>query len=148
MPAAEYARRYLFGPLGIGSDVLWQRDPEGNSLGGWGLSVTARQMAKLGYLYLRNGRWGGREIVPASWIAASTTKQILTGNESSSSPYGYFWWLYPQPAPARFAASGLAGQHILVWPSLDLVVAITASGLAQWSLSPLIEKYLLPAVRK
>jgi CubicO group peptidase (beta-lactamase class C family) len=105
-------------------------------------------MAKLGYLYLRKGKWGGTQIVPAAWIAASTSTQILTGADSSSSRYGYFWWLRPQPTPARFAASGLGGQYILVWPGLDLVVVITASGTAQWSLDPLVDTYVLPAVRK
>src|SRR5206468_7021281 len=53
-PAEDFARDRLFGPLGI-TDYVWPRDPMGQSLGGWGLKLTPRDMAKFGYLYLRHG---------------------------------------------------------------------------------------------
>ncbi len=152
MSAEEYARRYLFGPLGI-SDVLWERDPKGNSNGGWGLVLTSEDMAKFGYLYLRKGKWGRKQVVPAGWINASTTREIATDNNGTWglppwSKYGYFWWIYPRTSPAGFAAVGLGGQFILVWPRLDLVVVTTASGTTDWNLGHLLEKFVLPAVRR
>ena len=67
--ALDYAKAQLFGPLGI-TDVFWRRDPQGVSAGGAGLYLQPRDMAKIGYLYLRNGTWDGRQIVPPAWIDA------------------------------------------------------------------------------
>lgn len=63
----DYARERLFGPLGI-DDVLWRVDPQGVSNGGSDLYLQPRDMAKIGYLYLRGGVWEGKQILPASWI--------------------------------------------------------------------------------
>ena len=65
--ALDYAREVLFGPLGI-EDVMWRGDPQGISGGGAGLYMHPRDMAKIGYLYLRGGVWEGKQILPASWI--------------------------------------------------------------------------------
>ncbi len=65
--AFDYAREELFGPLGI-EDVMWRGDPQGISGGGAGLYMHQRDMAKIGYLYLRGGVWEGKQILPASWI--------------------------------------------------------------------------------
>jgi CubicO group peptidase (beta-lactamase class C family) len=156
MSAEAYARRYLFGPLGLGT-VDWQSDPSGISLGGWGLSLNARQMAKLGYLYLHSGRWGGKQIVPTGWVRASTTKRVSTGADPRAggtswgypyaTGYGYLWWRYPRARPSGYMAVGRGGQFILVWPKLDLVVVTTA--LVQdgdWDLRSLLERFVLPAV--
>jgi CubicO group peptidase (beta-lactamase class C family) len=154
MSAEAYARRYLFGPLRLGK-VVWPKDPTGVSLGGWGLELTARQMAKLGYLYLHRGRWNARQVVPAAWVAASTGKQVSTrdtGRGSWGLPpaswYGYLWWTYPRQKPAGFFAVGRGGQFILVWPKLDLIVVTTAVVQdGDWNLGGLLERYVLPAVR-
>jgi CubicO group peptidase (beta-lactamase class C family) len=68
----EYAQLNLFNPLGI-MDFSWQSDPQGITNGSTGLSLRPRDMAKLGYLYLHNGQWKGKQIVPADWVRASTT---------------------------------------------------------------------------
>lgn len=155
MPAEAYARRYLFGPLGIGA-VAWPSDPSGNSLGGWGLNLTARQMAKLGYLYLHGGKWAGKQIVPARWVRLSTTKRAETGFRNGTSwgyplasGYGYLWWRYPRARPDGFMAVGRGGQFILVWPKLDLVVVTTAVVRdSDWDLRSLLERFVLPAVAR
>lgn len=59
--ALAYAQEHLFGPLGL-EEVSWQSDPQGISIGGWGLSLTPHDMAKFGYLYLQRGVWGGTAI--------------------------------------------------------------------------------------
>jgi CubicO group peptidase (beta-lactamase class C family) len=59
MSVLEYAKAKLFGPLGI-NDVSWQHDPQGISNGGYGLYLQPRDMAKVGYLYLRDGSWEGK----------------------------------------------------------------------------------------
>ena len=67
MSAADYAKAKLFGPLGI-TVSNWWRDPQGNSTGGYGLALLPRDMAKIGYLYLRNGQWEDKSLLPPGWI--------------------------------------------------------------------------------
>jgi CubicO group peptidase (beta-lactamase class C family) len=110
-----YAQAKLFGPLGIATDnaleptishwpltpaelaayeqapVAWPRDPQGYHYGGTFLRLPARDLAKLGYLYLNGGRWGGTQVVPAEYAAASTQPQ----SDPTMGPgdYGYHWWV-------------------------------------------------------
>lgn len=66
----EFAREYLFEPLGI-TEVNWPRDKQGIYFGGQDIWLTPRDMAKLGELYLNNGVWEGQQIIPADWITKS-----------------------------------------------------------------------------
>ena len=74
---------------------------EGNSCGGLGLTLTARDMAKIGQLYLDGGKWDGKQIVSAQWIAESTREHSRW--EELNLPYGYLWWIADENA---FAAMG------------------------------------------
>jgi len=94
-----FARENLWKPLGI-TDVAWGADTSGIAVGGSDLRLTPRDMAKLGYLYLRGGVWDGQQIVPAEWVKTSTTKHITSGNAGLD--YGYQWWIWPD----GFAAQG------------------------------------------
>jgi CubicO group peptidase (beta-lactamase class C family) len=135
-----FARRYLFGPLGIRLDPLpdnlrytrwddykipvprcWRQDPRGTEIGGFGLHLTAREMAKFGFLFLNRGRWDGRTVISESWVKASTRDHV-TGIRRYS--YGYQWWVARVDGTPCFLASGLGGQIIAVVPSRDLVVVI------------------------
>ena len=119
----DFAREFLFGPLGI-SDVTWLQDERhGIYYAGHGLYLTARDMAKFGYLYLHNGTWDGKQVVPAEFVAeAVKTHSSL----SASRGYGYqSWWTYPQSGV--YSSNGLNGQRIYVVPDLDLVVVFTSN---------------------
>lgn len=119
MSAAEFAEERLFGPLGI-SDVVWPSNPHGISIG-WGeLRMRPHDMAKIGYLYLNGGEWGGEQIVPASWVAASTRRHISATLQDG---YGYQWWVADDGV---YMALGYAGQFIFVVPEKALVVVITS----------------------
>jgi len=136
----DFARRNLFGPLGIRLDQLppamtyqtwddykvpvphcWRQDTRGTEIGGFGLHLTAREMAKFGFLFLNRGRWEDRTVVPESWVKESTRDQV-TGIRRYS--YGYHWWIARVDGAPCFLASGLGGQIIGVVPSRDLVVVI------------------------
>ena len=83
-------------------------------------SVSARDMARFGHLYLRGGRWGGKQIIPAEWIARSTTPYSLA-TEDVANPftgYGLLWWT----SDWGYSALGQDGHFIAVVPSKDLVV--------------------------
>src|SRR5210317_1834236 len=73
----DFAKQNLFEPLGIQS-AYWHQDPQGYYIGGFGLGLSARDLAKFGFLYLNNGYWNGQSIVSASWVKESTGQQIQT----------------------------------------------------------------------
>lgn len=146
---ARYAEQHLFGPLGI-TDYEWPADAAGNNPAHAGLHLKARDLAKLGQLFLGLGRWRGREIMPQSYVMASTDRQSTGGAPSQSWAYGFMWWIVPTSAPRKaFLASGLGGQFVYVDPSKDIVVATTADA-SQASTSrlqaiTLIREQILPA---
>jgi CubicO group peptidase (beta-lactamase class C family) len=123
----DFARQNLFEPLGIKS-AYWHQDPQGYYIGGFGLGLSARDLAKIGYLYLNNGYWNGQSIVPEYWVKESTAQHI----QASRSPlygtfgYGYQWWVKDVDGCSSFRAWGRRGQFIVVVPDLDLVLAVTS----------------------
>ncbi len=139
---SEFAAANLFAPIGITS-VNWPADRQGISFGGRGIYMTARDMARFGYLYAREGVWDGRQIIPAEWVRESTEKKFVAkfGND-----YGYLWWL----PGFGFAANGHMGQRIFVIPEQDLAVVITASLASQAMMTTpedLMRRFILPAVK-
>ena len=137
----KYAEEKLFGQLGI-KDYAWSMDATGNAIGGWGLQLTPRQMAKLGYLYLHQGNWDGQQLVPAAWVEQSTQAHVQTGKLPHTG-YGYQWWVFPELG--GYAALGLGGQTIFVAPDFDLVVVTTAKLDGHEEIFELLDKYILPA---
>lgn len=141
MLTQQFAYERLFAPLGM-SSVNWSVDSNGLAIGGWGLNITARDMAKFGYLYLNEGLWDGQQIVPAEWVQASTTPHADTGQTFD---YGYQWWIYPEWG--AYAAKGRYGQLIFVIPEHKMVVVFTARMDDDRPLIALIEDYIVPAVQ-
>jgi CubicO group peptidase (beta-lactamase class C family) len=122
MPAAEYARRRLFKPLGI-NDAAWP-----DSHGGSGIVMHPRDLLAFGQLYLDGGTWQGRRIIPSAWVRTSTNPHIAVPPvQGVTTAYGYDWWT--EIGGRRFfAAHGYLGQVLAVFPSLDEVVLVTSSG--------------------
>jgi len=149
MSAREFANQNLFAPVGIGpiTEALWPSDPQGVTIGGYGLALTPVEMAKLGFLFLNQGQWDGKTVVPASWVAASTASHANRGDKKE---YGYLWWTDPEGK--WYAALGRAGQHIFVYPAENLVVVFTADlptapDADLIPLQELLDQYILPAVK-
>lgn len=119
-----YARRYLFRPLGI-RDSYWKHTPLGVVDAEGGLYLSAEDLAKIGYLYLHHGRWDGRQIVSRAWVAESLRPAVDAGNGWR---YGYQWWIRALGPPDHdlFAAMGIGGQNLLVYPDAQLIVVSTA----------------------
>ncbi len=145
--AADYAADRLFAPLGI-AEPRWDRSPQGETNGGFGLELTARDMAKFGYLYLNGGRWEDRQVVPADWVAASTAYQSA-GDATGRAAYGYQWWVTGATGYDAYFALGYGGQYIYVVPALDLVVvAAVARRVPSEDLRsprPIVEELIVPA---
>jgi CubicO group peptidase (beta-lactamase class C family) len=136
MSTANYAKQKLFTPLGI-SDVYWRQDPQGISTGGYGLFMHPRDMAKIGYLYLHDGKWAGQQIMPASWVDkvyhASVDMRIGT---TPTFRYANGWWTIPEKR--AYMAVGFLRQLIVVLPDVDMVVVVT--GKKHYPFGPLIDK--------
>ena len=142
MSTLVFAYKFLFMPLGM-SKVTWPADPKGIYTGGWGLQMTSRDMAKLGYLYLRGGVWDGQTILPAAWVKATATKYVEAPYDQD---YGYLWWIQ---RIGSYAARGRGGQFIYVIPDQDMVVVFTG-GLSDADMGlpqQLVESYILPAAK-
>ena len=90
----EYLGPRLFEPLGI-QNPKWDASPQGISLGGYGLNATTEDIARFGQLYLQRGAWQGRQLLPAEWVAAATSRQTSNGSNPKSDwdqGYGYQFW--------------------------------------------------------
>lgn len=179
MSAAEFARDELFAPMGVWRDsscqFIWKGNPSirhavnprigwpenglpwgvdrsGHTLGGFGLHLTLRDMAKFGYLYLNGGLWDGKQLVPAEYVREATTKQNDGGHPlprppgvvgGPFSPYGLLWWK-SSVTPSMSYADGFGGQRITILPEKDALIAMTCSQKTPpWLL---LDQVLLPAI--
>jgi CubicO group peptidase (beta-lactamase class C family) len=130
----DFARERLFAPLGIG-DFEWL-GPDGwtpdNPAAMSGLRLTARDLAKIGSVYLHAGRWQGRQIVPEEWVARSSERHVPEIGDWSSGGlwgYGYQWWIGDWPTGQRVIAGvGNGNQRLFVVPSERLAVTVFAGG--------------------
>ena len=144
----DFARQKLFDPLGIDtrpayqgvetwnpsptfqrSGFAWATDPQGIPHGCCLMRMTARDMQKLGQLYLAGGTWEGRQLVPREWVQEATTGTVL-------SDYGYLWWVNPVQSEASYAAMGAFGQLVVVVPERRLVVTVASRTDPQESAGP------------
>jgi len=130
----DFARRELFTPLGITGQFWFVSPYDGLPHCGGGLNLRLTELARIGYLVLRKGRWGDRQIVSEAWIDASTraySRGAPVFFSSFNAGYGYFWWILPSTRGGSdsdvITASGSGGQWLFVIPRLDLVVAVIAS---------------------
>lgn len=136
----DFARENLFSPLGISveksiifnskqeqlafnnaTDINgWAADPKGINAAGWGLGLSAMDMAKIGRLCLNGGVWDEKHLVSASWIDESTREHSRWTKPNL--PYGYLWWVLE----SGFAAMGDGGNTIYVNTQKGLVVSIAS----------------------
>ena len=141
LTALDFARQYLFEPLGI-RDVLWDADPRGISRGWGDAFLHPRDAAKLGLLWRQKGLWQGRRIVSAEWVEESVKVQIKTGRDDD---YGFGWWITGNKG--EYAAVGRGGQRIQVWPDIDTILVMTGGGVDIDDIEPLIAPALVDASR-
>lgn len=155
--ARELANEYLFQPIGMnevpdfemkafgfedlfGKNVRgWVQDPGKNSTGGWGLTLSPRDMARFGLLYLNRGIWDNKPLISEAWILEST---LMNPNK-----YGYLWWLREEDGLFAYSALGDGGNVICCIPEKDLVIAIASEFIIhsrdRWTL---IRECIIPAV--
>lgn len=166
MCARKFANERLFRPIGMreipdhemksfgledvfGKNITgWIKDPNGNSTGGWGLTLTPWDMSRFGLLYLNGGLWEDKQIISKDWIDASIYKSTaLDSKGNGCNGYGYLWWLREERGTFAYSALGDGGNVICCIPGKDIVVAIASKiiskPLDRW---PLLDKCIIPAV--
>ena len=149
----RFAQASLFDPLEVG-DAWWWVFPSEFVYASGDLALTPREMAKLGQLFLQDGVWNGKRILPQGWVATSTAAvhslDTYRGSDGIDG-YAYGWWtLTDEYGAGAYEAWGWGGQYIVVMPVHDMVVALT--GGSYWT-SPwrnghrIMTEFVLPATR-
>lgn len=144
----DYANEKLFAPLGI-ERFEWFLGTDGIPSAASGLRLSARDLAKIGQLVVDEGRWQGKQIVPANWLRQSLEPR--TNVPYGNMRYGYFWWLGPADGkPYWVRASGNGGQRLIVSPDHDLVIVIYAGNYnvdGYWELpAKIMSDYVFPTL--
>lgn len=135
MITSEFANEYLFKKISIEpitnikmtsfklDDLFgetlpgWVTDPQGINTGGWGISLTPRDMNKIGSLFMTKGMVQNQTILSYDWVEASTREQV--------EGYGYLWWIKTVQGYQAFAALGYGGNIICCIPELTTVIVST-----------------------
>lgn len=120
----DYAKENLLNHLGI-TDLDWANDPEGHTIGAYGILTSARSYAKLGYLYYKNGIWDGTQILPENWVSETRVAPL-----PEYPKFGYMFWTahrYPNDIGTRipedsYMAVGLFQKYIIIIPSQKLLL--------------------------
>ena len=120
----DYASERLFGPIGI-PVRSWDRDPQGNYLGGNNMSFRPVELIRLGRLLLEDGEVDGRRLVPQDWLDVSWRR--YTRSPYNGNGYGFHWWNRPMAGQHVVFAWGYGGQFLYIVPALDLAVVVTST---------------------
>lgn len=134
-PYEHFLRERLFGPIGATSAQA-TFDEAGTWIASSYVHATARDFARFGLLYLRDGVWDGRRLLPEGWVDHGRTPRSVDPTDGAL--YGAHWWVVDDDY-GSFYAAGYEGQSILVCPALDLVVVrlgrtpeVRAERLREW----------------
>ena len=146
MNVLDFANEYLFKPLGIEQRInagckskedqfeylmnkndhgkVWFLDPTGMPTAGWGLSLSAYEMAQIGLMVLNNGVYDHQRVVSENWIEMMTKSYVSTDEKFGNQDYGFLWWL-PHRTSDVIAAIGDGGNIIYIDRKNQIVAAIT-----------------------
>jgi CubicO group peptidase (beta-lactamase class C family) len=122
MSVSRYLQQKLWKPMGMEADGSWSLDSTSTGFEKMesGVNARARDFARFGMLFAREGRWEGRQLISRGWVEESTRADTST---DPSQDYQYFWWVNtPEGETYHFSARGNYGQYIYVAPEKDLVI--------------------------
>jgi|WetSurMetagenome_2_1015567.scaffolds.fasta_scaffold77057_2 CubicO group peptidase (beta-lactamase class C family) len=143
----QFATENLFHPMDI-TDFKWENLKGDCYFASGGLWLRTRDLAKLGSLFLNNGKWNDKQIVSESWLQESATSVFNPGYIANG--YGYQWWIRENGEMDCIMGNGMGQQLLYIYPSLNIVVAINCGYFNSTTvISPdyLMEKYILPSVK-
>ena len=124
--ADAWTEEKLFKPIGI-DNYYWKITPKGEVDTEGGLYLSSYDLARIGYLFLHEGRWEDKQIISSDWVKASTSSvvaDIRPDNDKKETGYGYQWWVPVKENHGTevFAGNGYGGQFLQVVPEHDLIV--------------------------
>ena len=130
---AEFAREYLFTPLGI-REAYWYTGLSGRTAPMGNLYLSTLDLAKIGQLMLNKGSWHGQQLISSTWIDRMGQKQFALSDRYATG-YGYYWYrssvVIGRTTHDYLFASGNGGNLLFVVPQANLVVSLTASAYGQ-----------------
>lgn len=163
MSIMDFAKKYLFDPLGI-KQYRWTVDPSGQGMTAGSFYILPADMLKIAELVLHKGMWNNKRIVSAAWIDKSTHAPVPIADFSFTrfsrsavaipqpTYYGYYWYQEEVRTKAFrenvIIASGNGGQYIMVIPRLGLCVAFMQGNYQSWKAKKafdLLARYIIPA---
>ncbi len=124
---ARFVQQRLFDPLGMSSATI-RCDGAGTFVGSSYVFATARDFARFGFLYLSDGLWAGKRVLPAGWVDHARNQTVF--DTESNLGYGAHWWTLPGEEDSLLA-SGYEGQYIVVVPQRELVVVRLGKTIAE-----------------
>jgi CubicO group peptidase (beta-lactamase class C family) len=121
MRVSRYLQEKLWKPLGMEADGSWSLDSTSSGFEKMesGVNARARDFARFGMLFAKEGNWEGRQLISRGWVEESTRADTST---DPSQDYQYFWWVDTPDGKDHFSARGKYGQYIYVAPERDLVI--------------------------
>ena len=124
MTAEKYLEKKLFKPLGIKRHV-WEVSPEGYNMGGWGLHLTTRDLAKVGQFFLQRGQWKGKRLLSEAWFDEAMSVKIQTSMMTNGVEWqqGYGYQMWQCTVPGVFRMDGAWGQFCIIIPDKNAVIA-------------------------
>jgi len=127
---SAYLQEKLWTPLGMESKASWSIDEKGDGIEKMFccLNATARDFAKFGSLYLHQGKWDGKQILPINWVQESTTADTTQGGAKY---YKYQWWLSSKSS--EYLAEGIINQYIYINPDKKLVIVKLSKDYGVWN---------------
>lgn len=132
MRAADYAKKFLFEPLGI-HNYKWDTGPHLRDNTPGGLYLQAGDLLKIGRLYLQKGKWENKEIITGEWVKDSFFPSCSAAGYLDVNSYGYLWWINTNfrvkgKKPVNiYSANGYNNNHIIIIPEAKIVIAITGN---------------------
>jgi len=141
MTALAFAKANMFEHMDI-TEIDWESSPQGVSLGWGGIRMKPLDLAKIGMLYLNNGLWNDRQLIPTGWVHQSTRRHIDAGTLSDG--YGYQWWV---DSAGYYMMLGYGGQYVIVHPARKMVVVFTSALESRDFFVPeiLLQNFIIPA---
>jgi len=149
-PAPQVLQERIFSQLGAEQDAYMGIDPAGNAVGAGGLNLALRDLARFGEMMRRDGRWNGRQIVPASVVAeirrGGDREKFKSGGYATLQGWSYHdqWW-HSHDDHGAFMARGVHGQSLYIDPKAEMVIA--RFGSAPWASGVFLDPTTIPAFR-
>lgn len=131
-PLDRYLHDRIWEPMGAERDAYWSLDKRNSALAFCCLNATLRDFAKIGLVYLNDGRLNGKQILPAEWVKASHTPDVQIGRSPDNKYVWHFknyWWIPAyDDGDGDYLSEGVWGQYIYVNPKHNVVIVKVGGG--------------------